>query len=262
MKHPKVTLSFSGGLDGIRASAIKRRRRLLFDAADALPPLDVDLDALAARKLPPPTPLPEAHSNMARKRHEIHSELVGHSELALLNGLLIANLRKNSWPEQAPALFLRLWREKPAALIAELPGRWLISSVITFADHGPTEADRGIGRSLNVLFSLMKLYETERQFSATRADEPYRIRNRVKSPLPIGMREMGIVDGDLITHLIAPMVTEAEAAPIAGPLALHLLEKLNQDPNNVFRRIEHMRAKKKAFRQKRGAPDAGDGGEP
>lgn len=262
MKHPKVTLSFSGGLDGIRTAGLKRRRRLLFDIADALPPLDVDLDALAANILSTPPPLPQTHSSMARKRHEIHSELVGHCQLALLNGLLIANLRKLSWPEQAPALFLRLWREKSDVLIADLPGRWLISSAITFADHGPTEADRGIGRSLNVLFSLMKLYETERQFSGTRADEPHRIRTRVKSPLPIGMREMGIVDGDLITHLIAPMIAEAEAAPVAGRLALHLLERLNQDQNNVFRRIEHMRARKQAYRRKRSSADGGDGGEP
>ena len=124
----------------------------------------------------------------------------------------------------------------------ELPGRWLISSVITFGDHGETEAQRRIGLSLNMLFSLMKLYEFERAFSGSP-----RMRRFRRAPIPgIGACRWACrirpPHGGLDVNVLAPIWKEAQKEPVVGPLACHLLHRLNADPSNLFRRIWLMRA--------------------
>lgn len=233
--------TFEGGIASLLPIYQNRRARLT--GAD-LPPLDVDFRALAALPLPPQTlPRPEGLTRVEKKRHMLLGELQGHSELALLHGLLIAHLRKHSYPRHAPALFLRLWREEQAWLIANLPLRWLISAIITFADHGAAEGDRRIGQSLNMLFSLMKLYEAERCYSGLPPQQPFRIQDRNKSPLPMGMQDFSVLKGDLMAHLLAPLWRDAADAPAAGALARHLLDQLNRDDGNLFRRLMLMRAK-------------------
>lgn len=247
--------------DGMRELIAARRRRraaLVYHPGESLPPLDADLDALTRRLVPDeePAPLPAGHSSFARKRHELLPEFRGQPELCLLNALLISNLRKFTWPGHAPALFLRLWREKADFLTLRLSSRWLISSVITFADHGPTEADRRVGQSMNVLFSLMKLYEYERQYSGTPSDEAFRIPGRAKGPLPMQMLGFQIVGGDLEANLLLDIVEQALDAPNAGALASALVDRLNRDPRTIFRRFALMRQRLEALRKAR------DGGEP
>lgn len=242
--------------DGMRSLIAARRRRraaLVYHAGESLPPLDTDLDALVARLVPDeaPAPLPKGHSSFARKCHDLQPDFRGQPELCLLNALLISNLRKFAWPDHAPALFLRIWREKAGFLIDRLSSRWLISSIITFAEHGPTEADRRIGQSMNVLFSLMKLYEYERQYSGTPSEEPFRIAGRAKGPLPMDMLGFQIVGGDLEANLLLDIVEQALAAPNAGPLASALMDRLNRDPRNIFRRFATMRIRLELMRQSR-----------
>ena len=123
-----------------------------------------------------------------------------------------------------------------------LPGRWLISTVITFGDHGETEAQRRIGLGMNVLFSLMKLYEYERFHSGSAADEPFPLQPTRGKRLPVGMPNFALLGGGL--DILAQLWREAEAELVAGPIACHLLDLLNADPGNLFRRIGLMRAAK------------------
>ena len=81
-----------------------RRRPLALAEGEALPPLEVDLAALKAARVPAAEDLPRPASAHAVKRHEIRSELAGFSELAALNALLIAHLRKKRFPRHAPRL--------------------------------------------------------------------------------------------------------------------------------------------------------------
>ncbi|PJI92247.1 hypothetical protein BC777_1092 [Yoonia maricola] len=237
MNKPQDT--FPGGIASLLPQY--QKRRALLTGAD-LPPLDVDLKALAATPLPPQTlPRPDGLTRVEKKRHMLLGELAGHSELALLHGLLISHLRKHTYPASAPALFLRLWTEEEAWLLANLPTRWLISAVITFAEHGITEADRNLAARMNMLFSLMKIYEAERCFSGNAAQEPFRTQNRNKSPLPMGMKDFSVLQGDLEAHLLAPLWRDAESAPNIGTLTRHLLTILNQDDGTVFRRFAIMR---------------------
>ena len=228
--------------DGIAALVpLYQKRRALLTGAD-VPPLDLDFAPLKTVQLPPQeTPHPEGLTRVEKKRHMLLGELQGHSELALLHGLLVSHLRKHTYPENAPALFLRLWQEEAAWLLANLPTRWLISAVITFAEVGQSEADRNLAARMNILFSLMKIYEAERCFSGLPAQKPFKIKDRNKSPLPMGMKDFSVLNGDLEAHLLAPLWIDADHAPGCGKLVRHLLEQLNADDGTVFRRFAKMR---------------------
>ncbi|MCB6177364.1 hypothetical protein LHP98_04375 [Rhodobacter sp. Har01] len=218
-----------------------RRRALSAGRGEALPGLDVDLDALAGTPVPPSEDPPPRMSPHARKRFDIRRELAGHSELAALNGLLIAHLRKARFPRRAPHLFRRIWQHKADALLAELPPRWLISSVITFGDHGETEDQRRIGLAMNVFFSLMKLYEFERLHSGQRPDQMFSARRVARVPLPLGMPGFSLLSGGLDVNLLAQIWSLAKDEPVAGRIACKLLDMLNEDPGTLFRRIALMR---------------------
>lgn len=228
--------------DGAPAALIarwqERRAALSLGPGEGLPPLDCDLAALAARPADPP---PTGGSGHARKQREVAADLPGGSALAMLHGLTVAHLRKRAYPDHAPALFNRIWAEQGAHLLDELPPRWLISAAITFGDHGMTEAQRSLGRELGMLFSLMKLYEYERQFSGTPPEVPFRLRDRVPAPLPLDMPGFSLLQGGLDVNLLAPVWARAETVPVLGPLACHLLAALNGDPCNLFRRLTLMR---------------------
>ena len=234
--------TFPGGIRTLLPQYQKRRALLTHHAGEELPPMDVDFAPLAHQPLPPQeNPRPEGLSRVAKKRHMLLGELPGQTELALLHGLLVSHLRKHTYPDHAPALFRRLWAEQEDWLLDNLPTRWLISAVITFADHGDTEADRKLAQSLNILFSLMKIYEAERCFSGLPPQEPFRMKNRNKSPLPMGMKDFSVLQGDLEANLLAPLWRDSKDADSIGPLVRRLLTALNHDNGTVFRRLSLMR---------------------
>lgn len=234
--------TYPGGIRALLPQYQKRRSLLTHNSGEDLPPLDVDFAALAQIPLPPQeNPRPEGLSRVDKKRHMLLGELPGQSELALLHGLLVSHLRKHSYPEHAPALFRKLWAEQETWLLDNLPTRWLISAVITFADHGETETDRKLAQSLNILFSLMKIYEAERCFSGLPPQTPFRVQNRDKSPLPMGMKDFSVLNGDLEANLLAPLWRDSRSADNIGPLVRHLLTVLNTDDGTVFRRLALMR---------------------
>lgn len=239
-------LTYPGAPESLIDTWMRRRRRMWIRPGEGFPPLDVDLKALLATPVVTPEPLELPAWLHSSKLHSMRTELAGKSELAVLNAILISHLRKSQFPAVAPHLFLRLWTEQGAALMAELPGRWLISSVITFGDHGATEAQRRVGLSMNVLFSLVKLYEYERFHTGYTADRPFRVRSTSGKKLPLGMPNFALVGGGLDVNLLAPLWREALAEPVAGALACHLLERLNADPGTLFRRIGKMRDAKLA----------------
>ncbi len=236
-----MTQTYAGGWDAAIERYEARRAPLGFGPGEALAPPDADLSALMASVAADPGPMPDRPSGFARKRHALATELQGMPELVLLHGLLIACLRKRAWPDHAPALFRRIWAEHPGQMLAVLPTRWLISAAITFADHGATVGERHLGQSLKVLFSLLKLTEFERLYSGHTPDAPFRLGQKAKAALPMGIEPFSLRDGGLDINLLAPMVHDARREPVLGPLALALLDRLNDDPGTVFRRIALMR---------------------
>lgn len=237
-----MTQTYPGGWDAAIDRYEARRAPLGFGPGEGLPPPDADLGAMLGRVVADPGPIPDRPSGFARKRHALATELQGMPDLVLVHGLLIACLRKRAWPDHAPALFRRIWAEQAGPMLAVLPTRWLISAAITFADHGVTPSERHLGQSLKVLFSLLKLTEFERLYSGLAPDTPFRLGQKAKAPLPMGIEPFSLRDGGLDINLLAPMVQEARGEPVLGPLALGLLDRLNDDPGTVFRRIALMRA--------------------
>jgi hypothetical protein len=230
-----------------------RRRALPFAEGEALPPMEVDLKALLAVRVPEGELLSRPASAHAIKRHEIRTELAGCTELAALNALLISHLRKKRFPRHTPRLFRRLWQEEADALLAELPPRWLISSVITFGDHGWNEGQRRVGLAMNILFSLMKLYEFERLYTGLPADRAHPVRRTPNAALPLDMPGFSLLQGGLDINLLAQIWDMALAEPIAGRIACHLLQMLNDDPRSLFRRIGLMREDLRSRREAKAA---------
>jgi hypothetical protein len=245
-----MTLTYPGGWDAAIDRYEARRAPLGFGPGEGLPPADADLAALLDVTVADPGPMPDRPSGLARKRHALATELQGMSELVLLHAVLISCLRKRAWPDQAPGLFRRIWAEHSAPMLAVLPTRWLISAAITFADHGETAGERHLGQSLKVLFSLLKLTEFERLYSGLAPDEPFRLNQKSKADLPMGIEPFSLRDGGLDINLLAPMVQAARGEPVLGPVALALLDRLNADPGTIFRRIASMRDKLEQRRAK------------
>jgi hypothetical protein len=239
-------LTYPAGWDAVIDRWEARRAPLRARPGEpGLPAADADLAALREAAVPPapPPPAPPARpaSSLARKRHALAREFAGQSELALLNALVISCLRRRAWPDAAPVLFRRIWAEQGEALIASLSSRWLVSSVITFADHGTSESERYLGQSLRMLFKLVKLYEFERLYSGRRPEEPFRLRDKVQSPLPMDINPFSLREGGLDINLLAPLWRRALGEPVMGPLACALLDRLNADPGTVLRRLALMR---------------------
>lgn len=225
----------------------RRRGALTAAAGEGLPPLDCDLAELLGKTVaPPPAAPPDGASRHAQKKYELEQDLAGKTELALLNGLLIAHMRKRRFPGHAPALFYRLWQEHGDHLRNELSTRWLISSVITFGEAGASEDERSLWREMGMLFSLMKLYEFERLYSGLPPEKPFALRNRAAADLPLDMPGFSLVSGGLDINLLAPLWDRALRQPVLGPLACHLLDRLNADQGTLFRRIGTMREAKRA----------------
>ena len=244
--------TYPGAPDSLIGIWKQRRRRLKLAARDWFPPADLDLAPLLAARIPESIPSLEGPQTLhAKKLHQMRLVLGGRPELAAVNAILIAHLRKQRFPAHAPALFRRIWVEAGPQLMPKLPGRWLISSVITFGDHGETEAQRRVGLSINLLFSLMKLYEFERLHSGIAPDTPFPLRRIRHRHLPLDMPHFNLGDGGLDINLLAQIWGEAERVPVVGPLACHLLQRLNADPGNLFRRIGMMRADKHLARMDR-----------
>jgi len=248
-----ATTTYDGGFDAMVTLWQRRRKAITYGPGEAMPPLETDLAALAATKISEPALVAHATrpSGYAAKRADILPSLAGKSELALLNALLIANLRKRRWPAHAPALFQRIWAEQGAALLAELDPRWLISSAITFSDHGINEAQRRTGQALAVLFSLMKLYEYERLHTGTPPHHAFGNDKRIVVPLPMGMEPFSLITGGLDINLLAPIWEGARRDKVIAPLALHLLQALDTDPGTLFRRLKLMRQDRLALKERK-----------
>ncbi len=238
----KRDVTYDGGLAAMLERYNARRKPFNPDVV-ALPPLDADLAALAAQVVTQNDLTPRTATRWSRKKAQIASEFPGKSQLALLNALLISNLRKYSAPPHAAALFRRLWLEQHGHLLDQLDLRWQVSSVMTFADHGETDVQRQVGQALRMLFSMMKLYEFERLYGRTPPDVPYPVNDRLQVPLPLQMGDYSIRNGGLDINILAPVWELALSDPGIAPLADHLMRELNRDPDNIFRRLQLMRQK-------------------
>ncbi|WP_425039539.1 glycosyltransferase family 2 protein [Primorskyibacter sp. S187A] len=241
------TPTYPGGITGLLTQMEGRLEPFGFAKGEALPELDSDLEALAHAIVPPaeqdPRRSDRPKSSNHRKLLDLRAELAGHSELAVLHGLLVAHLRKRSQPPHTAALFHRLWAEHADHLLQELNPRWQVSAITTFGDHGLTPTQRQVGAALSVLFNTMKLYESERRFSGTTSDKPFPLDRRRHSTLPLEMDPFSIASGGLDVNMLGRLWQDAQGDDVIRPLAHHLIDQLIHDPHTVFRRFRIMRTR-------------------
>jgi len=180
--------------------------------------------------------------DFAARSRNLARVFAGAPRLHLVHAQCVTLLRRRDPPEGIAALFRALWTDHGAALATGLPTRWLISAATTFADHGDTSSQRQAGEGLSTLFAMLKLTETERLFSGTPPDTPFRP-GRVKAPLPMRMQPYAIHGGDLDRALITRIWRAGMSDPATAPLTRRLLRDLMGDPRNVFARLSRMRAR-------------------
>ncbi|WP_425098413.1 glycosyltransferase family 2 protein [Tropicibacter sp. S64] len=243
-----MSSTYPGGMPALLTQYETRRDAFDYAPGEGLPPGDIALAPLADRLVidpgQDPAEAPPFRSSYHRKRFALRQELTGLSELACLNGILIAHLRKRDWPDHAPALFRRLWAEHAAHLIDQLDARWLVSAVTTFGDHGETPAQRSTGLALSTLFGAMKLYESERLYSGHTPDQPFTLDGKARAKLPMEMDSYALTSGGLDVNLIARLWQEADQDAVIRPLAHRLLTLLIEDDRTVMRRLMTMRQRK------------------
>ncbi len=242
------TPTYKGGINALLAQYEGRRDSFSYAEGEGLPPLDVDLTAMASCIVPDPNDVTGEtrpfRSSYHRKRFQLREELQGLSELSYLNGMLIAHLRKRDVPDHAPALFVRLWAEHSGQLLQELDQRWLVSAITTFGDHGANTSQRATGLAMTALFGAMKLYESERLYSGLTPNQPFALTGKVRAKLPLDMDSYSISGGGLDVNLIARLWQEAQGDATIAPLAHHLIELMIHDERTLFRRLQVMKTRR------------------
>ncbi|WP_271879747.1 hypothetical protein [Phaeobacter italicus] len=228
------------------------RRETPFQAPlSALPPVDVVLTDLFT-PLPNPAStsaslddLPDHH--IAHKWQALRAEFAGAPEIWALHALCIAILRRRDPPQEARALFLRIWTEHGADLAADLPIRWLISAAATFADHGETIEQRLGGQGLQMLFHLIKLHDSERRLSGRPLDRGLpRIKGKELDDLGFGMSPYHLPHGDLDRNMLARLWRICENDLVLRPLGMKMLRMVMEDPRSIFGRIQRYKAPRKS----------------
>ena len=89
------TETYAGAPESLIEIWNQRRRRLKLAARDWFPPADLDLAPLLSARIPADLPALEGPQTLhAKKLHQMRVELRGKPELAVVNAILIAHLRK------------------------------------------------------------------------------------------------------------------------------------------------------------------------
>ncbi|MEL6793689.1 MAG: hypothetical protein AAFP78_09560, partial [Pseudomonadota bacterium] len=132
---------------------------------DLLPPTDFDIETAFETRIAAIPPSGEAAPRRAFADHAVNlrARLAGHREIEFLNALSISYLRRRTARvDHAKEIFFRIWDEKGDALVADLSTRWLISTLMTFADHGRSEDERICGALGYLYGAMLAASETER----------------------------------------------------------------------------------------------------
>lgn len=236
---------YPGGFDRLLGQAYLRQRPF-DDPLDALPPAEVDLDALAE------TTIGDTHFysgdmqryDALRKYQSILGEFRGQSELFAVHAMSIAMLRRSDPPDLAKEMFHRIWREKGRFMARNLSVRWMISAAATFADHGETAAQCTGGMGLYMLFDMIKLHDSERRLSTRRnsrafennKDRPFR------DSLAFDMDPYSLTHGDLDRNMLARLWGLCEEDETLRPLGLRMLEMVMTDNRSIFARVQSFKS--------------------
>lgn len=238
-------LTYPNGFRYIGQKLIVGKRKPFVTGTDLFPDPDIALEPLIER-IVPQVDAPKIDStnltDFAIRRQRIQAGLAGQSELVFLCAQLVMILRRDPVTPDMLDLWRRMWSQTSDVLCLLLPARWKISCLQCFNDHGRTEAERRIGGEMVTFAAMLKLYETERQFSGMQPERAYAIKSRVETALPLGLEPYSVRLGDLDRHLLGRLwMLSEQAGGGCGALVQSLLDQLNTENGNLFRRFRLMR---------------------
>jgi hypothetical protein len=237
---PKVGDSSPVGLPSLFQRVRTRVQKQ--DTEDVLPPLSVDLERLAAERLPAEVEMPKLDRWDIRNQSRILDyHLRGKSKLSHLNALVISYLRRDTpHTEKARALFHRIWREQGVLLVNELSTRWLISTLQTFLDHGENEAQRMIGTAGYFYGNMLKIYEGERALEGMAQDACYaNVTPQTKNQFR-GLDRYNVGGSDLMLNTNALALEIAQRDEVAGLVLQEFLLRV-KSAESVFSRHDRTR---------------------
>lgn len=241
---------YEGGLSGLQNWHLSKRTP--FSGVEAvLPAANVDLEALRAEIVPRRESEPAEHPGNSARRKEVALQKLfeGQSRLLLLHALLIAILRRTDPPEEAVALFLRIWREQGTFMAQNLNARWMISAATTFADFGTTANQRALGMGLSVMFDMMKLHDSERRLSGQSGRKPFdRTPGWRNTPLAFDLDPYSLKGGDLDKNMLARLWNLSQAEPVMRPLGEAMLGLVMKDRHTIFARMQRIKLRNGAMR--------------
>lgn len=107
-----------------------------------------------------------------REDFDEHAEMLarefsGQSLLAFAHAIETVRIRREIALEESLRRYFELWGVAEADLLVQLNTRWLVSACDTFADHGPTAADRAYGLAGALYLNAVKMAETERYIASS-----------------------------------------------------------------------------------------------
>lgn len=216
------------------------------DTEDILPPVSVDLEKLAAERLPADVEMPKLDRWDIRNQSKILDyHLRGKSKLSHLNALVISYLRRDTpHTAKARALFQRIWREQGVILVNELSTRWLISTLQTFLDHGENEAQRMIGTAGYFYGNMLKIYEGERALEGMEQNASYpNVTPQTKNHFR-GLDRYNVGGTDLMLNTNALALELAQRDDVAGLVLQEFLLRVKSG-ESVFSRHDRTRVNEK-----------------
>ena len=219
------------------------RYPLQHKATNVLPPSDFSIPEQLARIVARPEgPRPEERRSFHRQKEILEHAFADRPELLVTLGLAISYLRRFT-PHEAHArtIFFRIVDEALDEVMPLLNTRWLISVLLTFADHGRTEAERANGLIGYILGATVIGYESERTYWRKLPDLVGRVADRRRRHFDIqGAYPVDFGDNAHLSDLAAYCYRHAIKDDLTGRLLERLLETL-RDGDTVFSRADRIR---------------------
>ena len=171
--------AISAGLAGL-VDKVRFRFPRQLEQNDLLPSPERFDTSLAIRRLVvPPANEPKGNRRLLEDQLLLlQKNFAGRPEILLWHSMAVSYLRRNtSHTDKAKQLFFKIWDEQGTWMASNLNGRWLISALQTFADHGRNGAERQCGSVGFVYGNLIKIYECEIASAYRRTETPLPFRS-------------------------------------------------------------------------------------
>ncbi|MEZ5958981.1 MAG: hypothetical protein R3C30_00950 [Hyphomonadaceae bacterium] len=200
-----------------------------------LSPTPPDWAVLAATTLPDGEKIfLTGRFDLAEHLRKLEQEFCGDPLLHYYHAAISVLIRRDIQRDLALQQFEGMWRAAPECLM-QLSLRWLISACDTLMEHAPNLADRTAGAMGSFLGNAVKLYETERRFSAAPSALDA---EAAVAPVSLfdGLTSFSVGYGDMIFNQRQRFAELAREGSFAHRIVAEIISRLDAN-DTVFRRL-------------------------